>query len=337
MQEEQILVIPSEVIELNMNLKEGINPFRMSQYAESNPLHNLRPHMKFMPRGEMEKDENYRQLIPYVVFICGDKIFTYTRSKGQGEARLLGKNSIGVGGHINPIDGAADGADLYVTGLMREMQEELTVTANVLSHRMIGFINDTSNAVGRVHLGVLHFVVLDSEGVKAKEESMQQCEFVAVAEAGSIYTPKDSYEVWSQMVLNYIVANGGEAYIASNFVYQGIRMQSDWVNGFCQPVGGVETSLRPNLTPEQRQQLQEAIRKSMSGVGTKEPFEVAYPVRPPLTTNALVQLGLISPGQETLIDKYNEVHQNGGDVGTTWLSCSDVEMQFIERIRQLDA
>uniref|UniRef100_A0AAU7PFB2 Uncharacterized protein n=1 Tax=Burkholderia phage vB_BgluM-SURPRISE13 TaxID=3159457 RepID=A0AAU7PFB2_9VIRU len=64
--------------------------------------------LNFIRRGWCEKDTRYIQLLPYIVFykrVNGKiKIFVYQRGKGVGEERLALGCSIGVGGHINPID-----------------------------------------------------------------------------------------------------------------------------------------------------------------------------------------------------------------------------------------
>src|SRR6476469_2162457 len=79
---------------------------------------------RFLPRPEMEEDPSYKQIIPYVIFRSGDRIFRYTRGKTQGEARLHAKRSIGVGGHVDEPD--ADGRatlDAYEVALRRELDE----------------------------------------------------------------------------------------------------------------------------------------------------------------------------------------------------------------------
>ena len=65
--------------------------------------------LSYRPRGEMEQDPSFKQLIPYVVFRHTDPagavhVFQYTRGGGQGEARLHAKRSVGVGGHISTED-----------------------------------------------------------------------------------------------------------------------------------------------------------------------------------------------------------------------------------------
>lgn len=60
----------------------------------------------FLRRSWCEKDTDFLQLIPYVVFhrttLNGEKeVFVYQRTKLVGEERLAGNYSIGIGGHIN--------------------------------------------------------------------------------------------------------------------------------------------------------------------------------------------------------------------------------------------
>ncbi len=61
----------------------------------------------------MESDPSFKQLIPYVLLQHTDAagqihLFTYTRGKGQGEARLHSKRSFGIGGHISAEDAPVD-------------------------------------------------------------------------------------------------------------------------------------------------------------------------------------------------------------------------------------
>lgn len=58
----------------------------------------------FLERDAAERDEGYRQIIPYVVLRAPAGIFSYARTSRGREARLHGLRSIGVGGHVNPGD-----------------------------------------------------------------------------------------------------------------------------------------------------------------------------------------------------------------------------------------
>src|SRR4051794_11979522 len=78
----------------------------------------------FRPRYEVETDPSFKQLIPYIVLKYGDAVFHYRRGSSGTEKRLQSLRSIGIGGHISEAD-AAGGSDLYATGMMRELTEEV--------------------------------------------------------------------------------------------------------------------------------------------------------------------------------------------------------------------
>ena len=63
----------------------------------------------FVERRWAEHDSSFKQVIPYTVVTHGDEVLLLKRLEQGGEARLHGKLSIGVGGHINPVDGDGNG------------------------------------------------------------------------------------------------------------------------------------------------------------------------------------------------------------------------------------
>lgn len=120
--------------------------------------------------AELNKD--YKQPIPYIVIKKGDKYFATERLSGAGEARLHGKISMGIGGHMNPIVGHENFDELLKENTLRELNEELTVKDNGLpiNIEMLGLINDDENEVGEVHIGLLGQIVLDeSQDVEVLE------------------------------------------------------------------------------------------------------------------------------------------------------------------------
>lgn len=119
-----------------------------------------------------ERNKDYKQPIPYIVVVKGDKLYVTERLAGAGEARLRGKLSMGIGGHMNPIEGITDFPELLVENTLRELDEELTVhTADEnVDIIMGGLINDDSDDVGEVHIGLLGNIKLkDNQDVEVKE------------------------------------------------------------------------------------------------------------------------------------------------------------------------
>lgn len=163
----------------------------------------------FHLRIEAEQDESLKQVIPYVMFVCEDKVFSYVRGKGAGETRLVGNRSVGIGGHINPMDerlflGATVSSDMqtYLEAVRREIEEEVTVEG-AYTPDIFALINDDSNAVGRVHLGVVHVCRLTHENVVKKEQQITKAGFIPVAEL--VGRRREELESWSALAVDLLL------------------------------------------------------------------------------------------------------------------------------------
>ena len=156
----------------------------------------------FMERPAAENDPSHKQLIPYAVFHHAGRYLTYTRGGSSGEKRLVAKRSIGIGGHINPIDAAQDslGETMYYNGVEREIAEEL-VLGGTHTQRVIGLINDDSTEVGSVHLGVVHLFELSSDDVKSNEDAIQDLRFETLED---LHATRDRLETWSQICIDHL-------------------------------------------------------------------------------------------------------------------------------------
>jgi len=156
----------------------------------------------FMPRPQAEADPAYKQLIPYVIMAYDGKYLSYVRGKRAGETRLVGNRSIGIGGHINPVDNEVplfdtDFREMYRTAVEREVAEEVAVETSH-TDRIVGLLNDDSNEVGSVHLGIVHLWVLDSAQVSKREQMITQMAFMSPAE---LHQLRDTLETWSRLCL----------------------------------------------------------------------------------------------------------------------------------------
>lgn len=158
--------------------------------------------MRYMDRGKAETDPSFKQLIPYcVISQPGPLFFAYQRGSKGGENRLHTKWSIGVGGHINPIDGNGE-ADSYQKALERELNEEIFLKPGDIDYtRLIGMLYDDSNEVGQVHFGMVHLVQLnDSTGLRLKDTS-PELEYGSWKTLRELMVEVDKFENWSQLII----------------------------------------------------------------------------------------------------------------------------------------
>ena len=155
----------------------------------------------YRPRDEMEQDPSFKQLIPYCIFRCNGEIFSYRRDTGQGESRLLGKRSVGIGGHISTVDEVAGGST-YLEGMRREIEEEVFLESGY-RHECVGLINDDLTEVGKVHLGIVHIFDLDAPQVRPREQSIIQTGFATPTD---LLRERDQFETWSQICLDHLFA-----------------------------------------------------------------------------------------------------------------------------------
>ena len=148
-------------------------------------------------RSEAELDKRFKQLIPYVLVICRDRILRYRRGKGGQETRLHGLFSVGIGGHISEEDHGLFTKHLgYQEGMRRELMEEVAIE-NV-KETAVAVINDDSTDVGQVHFGVVHVLEAETEEVVGRRSGIVSPEFVSIADA---VRNAGTYESWSKFCL----------------------------------------------------------------------------------------------------------------------------------------
>lgn len=155
---------------------------------------------RFIERGKAEEDPSFKQLIPYVVMIWKDKLLFYVRGKKTEEGRLRSLGSVGIGGHVSVTDQTLferSIREIFATGLRREVTEEVEVQTE-FTERVAGLINDDSNPVGKVHLGVLLLWKLAEPRVIKRERSITSLEFLSLEE---LREGKNDLETWSQIVI----------------------------------------------------------------------------------------------------------------------------------------
>ena len=88
----------------------------------------------------------------------------------------------------------------YLGGVQREIDEELIVE-RPLRNRIAALINDDSNEVGKVHLGVIHVWELPHPVAEKRESMILNIEFLTPEQ---LRAERDTLETWSQICVDYL-------------------------------------------------------------------------------------------------------------------------------------
>jgi predicted NUDIX family phosphoesterase len=196
MTDELVLVVPTD--DLLAVVAGGASWLGIRTAGEDRLADLIRRQGSFRPRGSVEADERWKQVIPYPVLRDGEAWFLMRRTKAGGDARLHDRYSIGVGGHVNPADGGMDG-DLS-TALRREWLEELAVDF-VPDFRFVGLLNDDTTAVGRVHVGLVYEADAAGRPVAIRETHKLSGSFVDFAAVAAVV---DRLETWSRLAFEFL-------------------------------------------------------------------------------------------------------------------------------------
>ena len=215
-----ILAVHSKLIDVTLELKQGLNPLSLEDFIPA-----AQSSLIIGERDSLESNELFRQLLPYVVItqVGADnktRFFVYQRGKGVGEGRLLGKVSIGIGGHIDLVDVVHKDSiiDLPQTiggSMSRELQEEILFDhprseegegdsqINIFS---LGTLIDNTDTVGRVHVGL----VMNAQVAEGVTMQTVEPELVTLG----MMTPQElldsglPLENWTRIVAEFYVAAG---------------------------------------------------------------------------------------------------------------------------------
>ena len=155
-------------------------------------------------RGDLENNPSHKQPIGYMMVVNSEtkKVYAYQRSvkdKDYGEKRLQGKWSWGVGGHIEPHD-IGNGNPIRES-MLRELNEEINIIGKIKNINVLGYINDDSDPVGKVHFGILYLVEIDGNATPRGKE-MAQGKMLFIGELEKICDSEEfTVENWSKIAL----------------------------------------------------------------------------------------------------------------------------------------
>jgi predicted NUDIX family phosphoesterase len=163
----------------------------------------------YRPRELAEKDPSFKQPIAYAAIVnpALGRVFAYQRASEAArydEARLRGKWSWGVGGHIEETD--ARGRNPIRESLRRELAEEIIIPGT-FSLAVAGYINDDETDVGAVHFGILYIAETDATEVSPRSPEIAAGGLHPIERLEEIMrAPACSVETWSAIALPAVKA-----------------------------------------------------------------------------------------------------------------------------------
>jgi len=157
-------------------------------------LNSIEQHAEFHPRSQMETDTNYKQIIPYLIFQYEDKFFLMQRSSNASEKRLQSKYTLGIGGHVRAED-LKQGSSLF-DWAQREFHEEVQYEGK-FKLGTLGILNDDSDDVGKVHMGLVLMIFGESDEISVKSE-LAGGELVTF---DKLIEKLPEMETWSQIIV----------------------------------------------------------------------------------------------------------------------------------------
>jgi len=158
----------------------------------------------FRKRNELEEDPSFKQIIPYAIISYKMSYYLFKRTSKQTEKRLHNKFSLGVGGHMNPGKSMESKEQYLIDELKRELFEEVKLlNACVIEDiEFIGFINDDTISVGRVHIGLLYNIHVSNKDVCINETDKMTADWIEKYNLTEYY---EGMETWSKIIFDYYI------------------------------------------------------------------------------------------------------------------------------------
>jgi len=189
------------VTKVNQLVKE--NPEEAYNYLLEE---HLTPKACLGVREYLETNSTVVQIIPYVVLHKDDLISNYRRNKGVGESRLVGKVSVGWGGHVDTSmpythTNPAIYSQLIKEAIERELTEELILPVETNLEALVfrGLIYLDSSPVDIVHLGLVFTLPVLPTASKETE-----LEFLDLADKATLLARTD-LENWTRYTLEELM------------------------------------------------------------------------------------------------------------------------------------
>jgi predicted NUDIX family phosphoesterase len=157
---------------------------------------------EFINRREAEENRSLKQVIPYILLQTKDLVQTAVYNRRGSEKRLHDLWSLGIGGHINPIDQKSQGAsfkEILISGMERELDEELIKRPKTDRIEFCGVISEDVTDVGSVHLGAVFKILTQTPKSYLPGQELFRFKWTKTKELNQL-----NMELWSQLALSLV-------------------------------------------------------------------------------------------------------------------------------------
>lgn len=202
MKNEKVLVVAKDIF-FKKEHWQGLKTDDLEYY-----LNLIKNNFQFKERREVEDDDTWQQIIPYILFNFEDKYFLYNYLEKASEKRLINDYHLGVAGHINPID-LKPGEDILKVAAEREWSEEIDYKGNIIDKKFIGIMNDERRKVESVHIGLIYLFKGDSSEIFVKEKETLKGQLVDFKD---LSTTIKGISNWAQIILEEYLIKEHEKY-----------------------------------------------------------------------------------------------------------------------------
>lgn len=193
--DERVFCIPTHAL----TTPSGTDPIL---YTTKEVLNCMEQCGEFRLRWEVELDDSWKQVIPYVLLYTEEAILTAKRLKG--DPRLTGGYTVGMGGHLNPEDEQSDQMTESIEHcIKRELGEETSFEweRDLVSYQMhdSSFVS-VGNEVSRMHICIPVWMrVRNSSNIMIREVDKLLGEWTPHSQIREL---KGRLEGWSEIALN---------------------------------------------------------------------------------------------------------------------------------------
>ncbi len=156
----------------------------------------------FKERQKIENDSTFKQIIPYIIIQTKDHKHIAVYKRKGSEKRLHDLWSIGIGGHINPIDKNKNNhsiKQIILSGMQRELDEELKRRDITEKPVFTGIINEEETDVGSVHIGAVFMILTNNMDAYSGGEELVDFKWLEIEKARKL-----NLELWSKLAFKLI-------------------------------------------------------------------------------------------------------------------------------------